>query len=768
MKATHYILPISVLAFALSACNDEIEPSSPEARPGMEVSFNGSLSETDPQGRTVYGSESNNKFPIYWENGDLVHIVSPQCLTGRNSAEYKVAVDVTTQNYASTLTKTGEVGIQWGENTEADFYSVYPGTNNMTISADKTVSAKFEIESTQIAGIANGTEPNEKGVYELKSDMSNAIMYAQSKGTAGDPVYLQYHPYATVIEFTLNGPNEAQSSNATIQSITLNADSNIAGTFDLVFDVNKDTPSVENVTNASKSITLSPLQFASGTTEGGSYITLTRGQSLKVKMFLMPTELTMSDKWTFTVTTLNGNYVKTLDVTNGALAPGKVHKVVLPALNKQGEWKYDTSNWITSLPEYKTIYLSELSLPGSWQSWTKKQEYQYYNDQNKENENVNSIINHQWSKGIRAFHVESRVQTEAEVFNYDGVPSDVAISGTGSNSGLFPQEGSSYYYSGKSISEVIKAVAEKVKGTEEFATLTITYADGGTGGHRPEDYEYYLKGVSKIVNGLITSGVVDNIYQEAITPQTTIQDVLNQLVIIMTVDHRFVGKSDSYGNDMPLMLAYADYVYGGNVAYASNDKFSQLHHKDWDDSYKTADDATWNVADLDVNSMWLNYSYANRTYNVADATEFSKNNLPTYAGRQKALSTMISNSDKVYVASTHNVWLLFGAGGTAAANTTDDSTKPKDFAASMNGWVKDQIETKITNNKPSPLGMVYCNFICDKDNQYKGADVIKAIIEMNNKFYLKHAPKTSTGGDDDDTAPKAENNATVVAGGATY
>lgn len=767
MKATYYILPISVLAFALSACNDEIEPSSPEARPGMEVSFNGSLSETDPQGRTVYGSESNNKFPIYWENGDLVHIVSPQCLTGRNSAEYKVAVDGTTQNYASTLTKTGEVGIQWGENTEADFYSVYPGTNNMTISADETVSAKFEIESTQIAGIANGTEPNEEGVYELKSDMSNAIMYAQSKGTAGEPVYLQYHPYATVIEFTLNGPSEEQSSNATIQSITLNADNNIAGTFDLVFDVNKGTPSVENVTNASKSITLSPLQFASGTTEGGSYITLTPGQSLKVKMFLMPTELTMSVKWTFTVTTLNGNYVKTLNVTSGALAPGKVHKVVLPALNKQGEWKYDTSNWITSLPEYKTIYLSELSLPGSWQSWTKSQEYQV-GATSGDDRPFKEVFEYQWNKGVRAFHIETRTGSNS----INGSPNDVYISGTGNN-GVWGFIGE-HYVSGTSIKDAVKAIADAMT-NDEFAVLVLTYSDGGKGGHRTKDYEYWLGGIGKIIEDL---NIGDKIYQEKVTSSTTIGDVLGKLIIIVNIDHRFKKQWGSYSDKIPGMLTYADYIYDAVKQKPEIPKFSGMRYSDWNENYFAEDSITHtNVATLDLDKMWLCYSYANRTY-VQSSKEY-EGDIPTIDNRITALENMINHSKDIYKASTHNVWLFYCAGGTHADNkSVTDGTSPEKFATAMNKVVYKHITDKVKNNEPSPLGLVYCNFITGNIPNYSvldadefkgdGNEIIKQIIEMNNKFYLKHAPKTSTGGDDDDTAPKAENNATVVAGGATY
>ena len=59
---------------------------------------------------------------------------------------------------------------------------------------------------------------------------------------------------------------------------------------------------------------------------------------------------------------------------------------------------------------------------------------------------------------------------------------------------------------------------------------------------------------------------------------------------------------------------------------------------------------------------------------------------------------------------------------------------------------------------------------CTGDNAtYHGEDIIRAIIEMNSKFYLKHAGTSggSTGGSTGgDATPTAENDATVDDGGS--
>ena len=68
----------------------------------------------------------------------------------------------------------------------------------------------------------------------------------------------------------------------------------------------------------------------------------------------------------------------------------------------------------------------------------------------------------------------------------------------------------------------------------------------------------------------------------------------------------------------------------------------------------------------------------------------------------------------------------------------------------MNKWLLGKINAKAD---PSPLGIVMFNQCTGDDNTYYGKRIIKAIIEMNSKFYLKHAGTEggSTGGTVDPT-----------------
>ena len=103
-------------------------------------------------------------------------------------------------------------------------------------------------------------------------------------------------------------------------------------------------------------------------------------------------------------------------------------------------------------------------------------------------------------------------------------------------------------------------------------------------------------------------------------------------------------------------------------------------------------------------------------------------------------------SKKIYDASTHNVWFYFNCGGTQAESSTSDSNlSPTAFATEMNKWLLDQINAKTD---ASPLGIVMFNQCTGDNKTYYGEDIIRAIIEMNSKFYLKHAGTSggSTGG----------------------
>lgn len=743
-----------MFAVLASSCKDMLNPEEIEkANPGDEVVFGAALPGNT---KTVYGDETSTGFPIYWVNGDKVRVASPQCLSGRNSAEYQIAVAGPTQNFASSMTKTGDYGVQWGEAKTADFYSIYPSSASTKLEVNgESVTTTLHVDATQFAS----TTESETSYYAQPAEMGNVVMYAKTAGvTSGTTVELHYTPFSTVLEFEINAPSEPvadKQTEITIQSLTLTAPTGttIAGDFGFNFDGPSITPAA---TGGSNAITMHFLNNNQYTT-----VLSTTKTTLKAKMCLMPVSGNLAD-WKIEVNTSAGTFSKTLGAADSkgtatTLDPGKVHKIKLPTLNYASqEWIYSTTNWITSLPDYTNIYLSELSLPGAWYAGS-TEDYQATND-----------IPTLWNAGVRAFAVECRSYTpRSGILGLGNLtnssPTRIAISGTGTEkNGAYtsPELGSCTY-----LSSIISSVASSIK-ADEYGVLVLSYADGGSGGHRALDYQYFINGIA---NEITQSGA-KNIYSGTIDKNTIINDVLGKLIIKVNVDENIpIG---SYGSNQNYLISYNPFLSQIDAANYAHPYYSDLHWKTWSDDYKTATQLSeiQNIPAGDAANkfIWV-FSSANRTQTDTNGAS----GLPTYSNRKTALGSMMSFSKTVYDRSYHNVWFYFNCGGTEATSSDGGKPSPTAFASTMNSWLLDLLQIKIGDKvnsdgvlapDPSPLGIVMFNQCTGENATYHGADIIKAIIEMNSKFYLKHAGTSggSTGGDATQTA---SNDATVDNGG---
>lgn len=752
MKTYRYYIMTLALSLFVAGCSEDEITKRPSANVGDEVKFGLSLPGLST--RTIYGEEIENKFPIYWVDGDLVKVASPQCLAGRNSAEYSISAGEQ-QNYATSMTKTGAHGVQWGNSEKADFYSIYPSTDGteLDVSDASNVTATLHVDATQYASTTDYVD----SCYAQPANMGNVVMYAVTKNVLNteEAVELRYKPFSTVIEFEITAPDESDASHQseiTIQSLTLVAPSNtsIAGDFTFTFPADdKSNPSATANAGGSNAITLHFLDNNQYTT-----VLSTTKQKLKAKMCLMPISDFPASVWTVALNTSAGTFVK--NITLGNLTAGLVHKIKLPKLNYSSEeWKYSLTNWITSLPDYKNIYLSEISLPGAWYAGS-DEAYQETSD-----------IARLWNHGVRAFAVETRVISSTTLrpsqISSHGKPEGVVVSGSGGNSAYnYPygtnslhadsKSNASVYKNGTSISTIITNIANQVK-ADEYGVLVLSYADGGDGGRRYIDYGAWLQLLNDAYNSL-NDAVKAKIYQDqnAITANTTVNDVLGKLILKINVDANIAmngtvdGKTYEYVNNLPALLSYNPFLY----QMTEDEKysvpfFSNLSWKTWGDDTDTH--RTYfpreTAETMDNPFVWC-FSSANRTQLTGkDGT------VPTYQNRKDALSSMMTFSRQIYEASTHNVWFYFNCGGTEATSSESKNPSPTDFAKEMNPWLLKLINAKTD---PSPLGIVMFNRCTDPDSAtdtYHGPEIIKAIVEMNSKFYLKHAGAntgSSTGG----------------------
>ena len=744
MKTSRYIL-LSLAAVAIAAsCKEELNPDKPiNANPGDEVVFGAAL---PGKTKTVYGEETSTGFPIYWVNGDKVRVASPKCMSGRNSAEYEVAVESATQNYATSMTKTGDAGVQWGDAATADFYSIYPSSAStaLEVSGDG-VTTTLHVDATQFASTSTKNNGTSDYFYAQPAEMGNVVMYAKATASKTDPaVELHYTPFSTVLEFEINAPTQitgTQKSEITIQSLTLTAPTGtiIAGDFGFNFDGPSITPAA---TGGSNAITMHFLDNNQYTT-----VLSTTKRTLKAKMCLMPISGNLAG-WKIEVNTSAGTFSKTLTETDKDgkrtdLIAGQVHKIKLPTLNYASqEWVYSLDSWIPTLPDYTNIYLSELSLPGAWYAGS-NEAYQ-----------ATSSITDLWNAGVRAFAVECRTNSEYKnistgwIPDMHWVPTFVCISGSGRNTGV-----GSAYTDGTNITTVLDSLRTALTNhKDEYAVLVLSYADGGSGGQRAEDHAYFLEGVANAL-----SGYSDIVYSGPITKNTTIGQVKGKVIVKVNVD-----KNLTLGNytAADALISYNPFLLqiSTDAATFAHPYYSDLYWSNWADANKTCaqvNTLTGISADEAANKFIWVFSSANRT----QVNTGTNTTIPTYKNRQDALGAMMTFSKTVYERSNHNVWFYFNCGGTQATSSTSSGPSPTTFASTMNSWLLSTINAKTD---ASPLGIVMFNQ-CTSDT-YNGPAIVKAIIEMNSKFYLKHAG-TSGGSTGGNATPTAENDGTVLSGG---
>ena len=768
MKNIYSYIMLLVITFAVASCaDDEVIEKKNQAKPGDDVQFGLSLPNSRTVSRTVYGTENTEdnitSLPVYWVDGDKVQIYSPECAAGRNDAEYSVTPK-SGQSYAEKLTKTGEYGVQWGDKNVANFYSVYPSLNAKFSVSGSDVTAKLNISSTQLANLANG----------VGTDMDNVIMYAQTNDiAAGSTVNLKYTPYSTILQFKLTlGPSNNGWGKVRVSSLTLTAPENvaIAGDFNLKF-AGGDAPTITKAGNNRNSITV---------TFETAPILNESNQTANINVALIPLDLTNLKGWTVSLDAYLNNddkvtkYSMPLDGASN-LKPGMIHKITMPAITPAVKWEYDLSNWIPSLYDYTNIYLTELSLPGAWYAGAKTSDgYQ-----------ATQSITDLWNAGIRAFAVETKcVSKTVDLWVTTGplaTPSDVVVSGTADNASISTASGSNtlntgsddkIYKSGnnnitlKTIFEnIISCLKTQQNNSEkkpEFAVLVLSYADGGTTGMRPVDFGAWLELLYDSYNSLSAENK-KYIYSSTIDANTTVYDVLNKLIIKVNVDMNIAQGGEvvydvlnlgiykdqrkySYTNNLPALLSYNPFMSQIGSDYYETPLFSKMSWKNWTDatdpyrSYST-------TASSDF--LWC-FSSANRTkLNTGTNTT-----IPSYAQRQEGLRAMITHSREISSNGTHNVWFYFNAGGTQTTSQSDETTSATDFAKTMNPWLLEVINLKsnggvdtngnytgtagtIVASDPSPLGIVMFNQCTGANATYRGTDIIKAIVDMNDKFKLK-------------------------------
>lgn len=710
MRTHDYLLGLSLLA--LVACNQENMPERPTPTPGAEVKFGASLNKNDVT-RTIYGKEDTEKntFPIYWVDGDKVLVTSPQCQNGRNTAQYKVSVDSDKQNYATSLNKTGAAGVQWGQD-DADFYSVYPADNA------SVQGTTFHLTMPNVQYDILDNEDN-----TAYADMNACFMGAVSKGvTNGSEVNLTYTPLSTAIRFTLRGPSPAQGhidSEVIISKVVLKADQPIAGDFTVDMSTGTETPTVKLGEKKYYEITLYT-HYAS--TQG--FLTLGLNDEVELNAFVIPYEnLAVNDNWKLEVTTAQGKvYTTSLKGRSGdgKLMPGRIHrfKGKLPSLPAPDD-DWDPATWMANVP--RNVYLSEISIPGSWNSLNK--EFQYAADGSSKLD-VNSVAKQkaaiiaQYNAGVRAFHIDTRWKAPWA--------SPVTGLSVANGADTWDKIGISNYKNGKvmrdgniTFATVLNCITSQVK-SNEYMMVFCTFAQNSYEKTEGEWMKAISEACAKDPNVIDASKISAN---------TVVGDVLGKVIVIVncekdpnTITNLPHGSSKCLFTYTPITLNEGNFhsldYCSGKIVNSANPPLEM---------YSSQAQA---MATLDAGSGF---------------TDDDRGYCPTLAERMEKSQNILNFSKENFGKTNykHAHWMYHGLGGYSIDKGTGDHLiNQKEVARNLNLWIDGRM--KLMAAKPTgeqtpyfPVGLVLMNYVTNKTY---GVPVVKGILSHNNKFRKAYDP----------------------------
>lgn len=821
-----FLAAIGIVCLMASCSKDEtyVDPINPNE--GKEVVFSSTVGEAT---RTLYGGEATDgkSIRVNWVDGDLISVYGTTCTIPQ--AEYKVStVDtdgnvVSGQNYASDLVKTGTTGVQWSGNNTSDFYAVYPSTANSfkptTVNGVDGVTVQTTVRAKQHVSFAyNSTTNTWVGQHyngaASNPTMTDAVMYAVTKGaqsnvdtdndgTVGE-VDLKFKPFSTVLRFTFEGYQATQSSglldteyNSTVavNKIILSApNANIAGDFTLTLLNNGTASATMGKTNQ---IEIYP-----------DYLPMGNKQKLQFDVFTIPApnvKLPDSDiengltstPWTVTLETDKGSFVYNLipkkvnEEYEATLTAGSMHKLNIPLKNVYFDFDIPANNWIRYIP--RNVYLSELSVPGAW----------YAGD--LATYHGGATLDQLYSDGVRAFHIDCRV-------SYDSVSKDrfssnhsysetltLVSAGTESSQASAGLLSKLTYSQGVSVKSVIESLISMIK-SDEYMVVVLTIAekpmghDYGTGFYPfgTIDPATVLSYINTMVSELQTTHKHTDgspvVYNKKIDANTTVKDVLGHLIIKVnsnaqeeyssTASDGTVTKSGfTTYNSVPNLLisaasmaSNADYItgdiFGSSGSHAVANLFTAMQ----------TEPMYWGKTPLMSGDEPLNFYYHQCQRTEESETASSGTTIPSLYDRKLAIDDIVAMSETIYKKNTHSAWYQIGVGGyTFEDGIISNSTHQDVVANSLNPYLEKIVTAKLNQTEftrtngttvvmsPSPVGIVLMNFA-----HTTGLGAVKAILEMNTKFYLDRNhdanygewpdgnpfEASGTGGDDEGPQPE--------------
>ena len=348
----------------LSSCKDTEDKSNAVPVKGDNITFSATTQTT----RTTV--DPNDPLQLDWTEGDKVRIACDQSAAAKES-DY--SVKVSGSRNAGDLTAASiypNEWLMWGEdNNLYKFYAAYPADSSKVKINSSTGVATFTLNQNQECTIS-GNAVNNQYTATPEPD-KNAYMVANNNTyPTKKPISLDFKPIMTTINFTVNGPAEAnQKMRLTGLAIIFSSkDVKSSEPYDQTVKFDYDIKKGEMVSGSGDEETNTVLVNVK---QGDNhYIDLSSGQSVKLTAYLPPFAVNENNKLKIRVLGSYGKLDESADAVSSmidaqaefskSIPAGNYASINLPPIKEDADKK---NNWITPLDG--DILVSQLSIPGA-------------------------------------------------------------------------------------------------------------------------------------------------------------------------------------------------------------------------------------------------------------------------------------------------------------------------------------------------------------------------------------------------------------------
>ena len=714
MKKIVYSL-LAAAMVALSSCQEDIvEEAVIPAQTGDEITFGSSLTDVDALTRTIYGDEPVTDdnvtyyYPVTWEDGDQIAIYCPEASNG-NMVYYKVTPGEDDASTSSAVTKVNpdQAGLQWGQAEEHHFSAFYPADRIVGLQNGK-ITATIPVEQTPLSwkSTPNGAGTTYTGV--ANTDYAFMWAYNTHKKSDGGDVALNFKPWVTILDVEINGPETADAAikMSAVQLVSTTGET-LNGQFTMDFTaVENDRaayPTYEQAgePHATRSMITIQLYDQSLNDGQGDFITLKHGDKIVVRFYLLPKDVNYDTSarqdLQLRVTPYNSAVlVRTLNAAAGSnegtqaggILAHKVNKVILPSVSQTGP-----NYWMSSLDP--NIYVTELSLPGSRMSSLTEANgaSTIYQDQ---------TIAEQFTNGVRAFYFQTSYNNDGGVGLVRPTDYNLYLAVNGRRLERL------YTY----IQDIANglATAEAAGRTNEFAFVLLSWSSIWP----DNDGNDWMRAVQEELTEMGNDPQY-RLYTEAITPNTTIDDVKGKIIIKVNYNNQDMGNYLNADARVPAMFAI------------------------WDSYYRPeGNDLRWGTSNSNAPAT-MKWVYQ-------EVTTVGPGGQTILADKKNYINQMFESSiDSYQNNSAHDMWFMNDCGGSFVGDVTGDYVSGNygrdentdgavDLAHEMGIYVTNLLQSRTED---ATLGIVYLNY-ANPTNPYSG-NLIQTIINNNFNFQLRTA-----------------------------